>query len=157
MPFYGSYQHSLDDKGRVAVPARFREALLGGVVTRGPDFALVMYPPSYWQRLTEQRTYSDLADPDYRQYLFHLFGQSQQINWDAQGRILLSPQLREHSELRRDVVFVGMNEVVEVLSQEHFDQRSQRLDPAVWERVRARAAEVLGSPAPNSPGPELPA
>lgn len=157
MAFYGSYQHALDEKGRVAVPARFRDALLGGVVTKGPGFALVMYPAAQWHRLTEERNYDDVADPDYQQYLFHLFGQSQQINWDAQGRVLLTGALREHAELVRDVVFVGMNQAVEVYSQEHFDERSRRLDPQAWDRVRARAAEVLApSPARALP-PELPA
>ncbi|MGA9774474.1 MAG: cell division/cell wall cluster transcriptional repressor MraZ [Candidatus Dormiibacterota bacterium] len=155
MAFYGSYQHALDEKGRVAVPARFRDVLLGGVVTKGPGYSLVMYPAPYWQRLTDERNYSDIADADYRQYLFHLFGQSQLINWDAQGRILLTPQLREHAELTRDVVFVGLNQAVEVYSQEHYDERSQRLDPEAWERIRARAAEVL-SPAVR-PAPEVPA
>ncbi len=152
MAFYGSYLHTLDEKGRIAVPARFREALLGGVVTKGPGYALVMYPPAYWEQLVGERAYSDVADPDYRDYLFHFFSSSQQINWDAQGRLLLASQLREHAELSRNAVFVGMNQAVEIYSEEHFQERSQRVDPQSWERIRQRAAIALGqSPTPPPP------
>ncbi len=144
MAFYGSYLHSVDDKGRVAVPAKFRETLLGGVVTKGPGFALVMYPPSYWEKLVGERDYSDVADPDYREYLFHFFSSSQQINWDAQGRLLLAPQLRDHAELSRNVVFVGLNQAVEVYSEDHFGERAQRVAPDAWERIRSHAAAVIG-------------
>ncbi|HVB13856.1 MAG TPA: cell division/cell wall cluster transcriptional repressor MraZ [Candidatus Dormibacteraeota bacterium] len=144
MAFYGSYLHSLDEKGRVAVPAKFRESLLGGVVTKGPGFSLVMYPPSYWEKLVGERDYSDVADPDYREYLFHFFSSSQQINWDAQGRLLLAPQLRDHAELSRNVVFVGLNQAVEVYSEEHFGALAKRVAPDDWERIRSRAAAVIG-------------
>ncbi|MHB1502133.1 MAG: division/cell wall cluster transcriptional repressor MraZ [Candidatus Dormibacteria bacterium] len=144
MAFYGSYLHSLDEKGRVAVPARFREALLGGVVTKGPGYALVMYPRTYWDHLVGERSYSDVADPDYRDYLFHFFSSTQQINWDAQGRLLLAPQLRDHAELSRNTVFVGMNQAVEIYSEERFAERSKRVEPEAWERIRDRAAEVIG-------------
>ena len=148
MAFYGSYLHALDDKGRVAVPARFRDALLGGVVTKGPGYALVMYPPAYWEHLVGERAYSDVADPDYRDYLFHFFSSSQQINWDAQGRLLLASQLRDHAELSRNAVCVGMNQAVEIYSEEHFAERSKRVEPESWERIRARAAEALGQARP---------
>ncbi|MHB1576782.1 MAG: division/cell wall cluster transcriptional repressor MraZ [Candidatus Dormibacteria bacterium] len=144
MAFYGSYLHALDDKGRVAVPAKFRDALLGGVVTKGPGYALVMYPPAHWERLAGERAYSDVADADYRDYLFHFFSSSQQINWDAQGRLLLAAQLRDHAELSRNVVFVGMNQAVEIYSEERFTERSKRVEPGSWERIRARAAEAMG-------------
>lgn len=143
--FYGSYQHSLDEKGRVAVPARFRDALLGGVVTKGPDYSLVMYPAAFWEKLVAERDYSDVADADYRAYLFHFFSSSQQINWDAQGRILLAPQLRDHAELKRDVVFVGLNQAVEVYSQEHFNERALRPAPETWERMRSAAAALMSA------------
>jgi MraZ protein len=155
MAFYGSYLPALDEKGRVAVPARFRDSLLGGVVTKGPGFALVMYPPSYWDKLVGERDYSDVADQDYRDYLFHFFSSSQQINWDAQGRLLLAPQLREHADLSRNAVFVGLNQAVEIYSEEHFAERSKRIEPESWERIRARASQVLGQGSIPTAGGEV--
>ncbi len=154
MAFYGSYVHALDEKGRVAVPARFRDSLLGGVVTKGPEYALVMYPPAYWEKLVAERDYSDVAEPEYRDYLFHFFSSSQQISWDAQGRLLLAPPLREHAEFSRNAVFVGLNQAVEIYSEEHFAQRAQRLEPVTWERIRAH---MSGRLAKGVAGPELPA
>jgi MraZ protein len=150
MAFYGSYVHSLDEKGRVAVPARFRDELLGGVVTKGPGFGLVMYSPRHWERLVGERDYSDIAEPEYRDYLFHFFASSQQINWDSQGRVLLSAPLRDHAELLAEVVFVGLNQAVEVYSEEHFAERAKRLEPDSWERIRKHVSGVLGKDAPIS-------
>ena len=154
MAFYGSYVHALDEKGRVAVPARFREELLGGVATKGPGYALVMYPRPYWEKLVAERDYSDVADPEYRDYLLHFYASSQQINWDAQGRLLLAPPLRDHAEFTRNAVFVGLNQAVEIYSEEHFAQRSQRFDPDSWERIRAHVSGIL---ARGAAAPELPA
>jgi len=147
MAFYGSYVHSLDEKGRVAVPARFRDELLGGVVTKGPGYGLVMYSPRHWERLVGERDYSDVAEPEYRDYLFHFFASSQQINWDAQGRVLLSPPLRDHAELQANVVFVGLNQAVEIYSEEHFAERAKRLEPESWERIRKHVSGVIGKEA----------
>ncbi|EQD80477.1 mraZ protein [mine drainage metagenome] len=154
MAFYGSYVHALDEKGRVAVPARFREELLGGVVTKGPGYALVMYPSSYLEKLAAARGYSDVADSDYHDYLLHFYASCQQSSWDAQGRLLLAPQLRDHAELTRNAVFVGLNQAVEIYSEEHFAERTQRLDPDSWERIRAHVSGILAS---GAVGPELPA
>jgi len=147
MAFYGSFVHSLDEKGRVAVPARFRDELLGGVVTKGPGYGLVMYSPRHWERLVGERDYSDVAEPEYRDYLFHFFASSQQINWDAQGRVLLSPPLRDHAELQANVVFVGLNQAVEIYSEEHFAERAKRLEPESWERIRKHVSGVIGKEA----------
>lgn len=136
MAFFGRFDHSLDERGRVAVPARFREELRGGWVTGHPAGFLLMYPRPEWESMTAQLRYDPIAQTGYSGYLRRLYAASQEISWDSQGRILLLPPLRQHAGLHDNVVFVGVNNVVEVHSEQSFGVQAAPLDAVEWEAMR---------------------
>jgi MraZ protein len=136
MAFFGRFDHSLDERGRVAVPARFREELRGGWVTGHPAGFLLMYPQPEWEAMTAELRYDPIAQSGYSGYLRRLYAASQEISWDSQGRILLLPHLRQHAGLSANVVFVGVNNVVEVHSEQSFGLQAAPLDSEEWEAMR---------------------
>ncbi|MGH7697458.1 MAG: division/cell wall cluster transcriptional repressor MraZ [Candidatus Dormibacteria bacterium] len=136
MAFFGRFDHALDERGRVAIPARFREGLRGGWVTGHPAGYLLMYPQSEWESMTSELRYDPTARTGYSGYLRRLFAASQEITWDAQGRILLLPHLRQHAHLSGEVIFVGVNNVVEVHSESGFGAQAAPLDAEEWEAMR---------------------
>lgn len=113
--FLGTHAPKLDDKGRLVLPAKFREALAPGLVlTKGQDRSIVVWPAaefaSYAQRLNEASR-SDAKVQAYQRVLFS--GASDEIP-DRQGRITVPPALREYAGLDRDVVVVGKNTTAEI-------------------------------------------
>lgn len=124
--FLGRYAHTLDAKGRLAVPARFRDALAGGVVvTRGIDRCLALYPMAAWMPLAEQISALPITDPDARTFRRMVFAEAAHLELDGQGRILVPPELRRYAELDREALVVGVNTSIEIWS------------PARWDAVTA--------------------
>lgn len=112
--FRGRYQHSLDEKGRVAIPQRFRDILDAPdgspslVVTVESDECLVVYPESAWRSLEEKIAALPQMNEDLKTYLRFSVGWATDCLPDRQGRILIPQPLREYAHLERDVWFVGM-------------------------------------------------
>lgn len=113
--FRGHFEHAVDDKGRVAVPARFREALSGLqderlVVTKfriGDRRCLDVYPLSVWRRLEDRILTKNRFDPKLVRFKnFYVSGASECVI-DGQGRILIPPLLRDYAGLKRDIMFTG--------------------------------------------------
>lgn len=150
MAFYGRFDHSLDERGRVAIPARFREELRGGWVTAHPAGYLLMYPPQEWARLSAGLRHDPLADPLYSGYVRRIYAESQEITWDNQGRILLLPRLRQHASLESGVVFVGVNNAVEVHSEASVEASTAPLDAEQWEAMRAQVSSQLQAATPGA-------
>jgi MraZ protein len=93
--FLGEFEHTIDEKGRVAIPARFREELGERfVVTKGFDLCLQAFPMSYWQELTEKVNRLPIGSPDARNIRRILFSPAAEVEIDRQGRILVPQPLR---------------------------------------------------------------
>ena len=126
--FRGRYQHSLDDKGRVAIPQRFRESLesqeknVSLVVTVEPDECLVVYPESSWRELEEKVSSLPQMNEDLKTYLRFTIGWATDVQPDRQGRILIPQPLREFAHLDRDVWFVGLLNKFEIWNGDRLDQ-----------------------------------
>ncbi len=124
--FLGRFGHNLDAKGRLAIPAKFRAALAGGVVvTRGIDRCLSVYPLAAWKDLAGRVSALSNGDPDARQFRRMVFAEAMDEELDAQGRIVLPPDLRRYAGIDREAVVVGMNTYLEIW------------DPARWEALSA--------------------
>ncbi len=124
--FLGEFKHTIDDKGRLTIPAKFRTALAGGlVVTRGFDQNLMLFSMDGWRELADRIAQRPLADEDVRAFRRRVFSGAIDLEPDRQGRILLPPYLREFAGIEGDVVIAGMYNYVELWS------------PAGWESVRA--------------------
>jgi len=113
--FLGRFSHNLDAKGRLAIPAKFRGALADGlVVTRGIDRCLSVYPLTAWLVLAERISALSISDPDARQFKRMVFAEAMDEELDAQGRIVVPPELRRYAGIEREAIVVGMNTYVEI-------------------------------------------
>lgn len=120
--FLGEYQHSLDSKGRLIVPARFREGLGETfIVTRGLDRCLFAYPMAEWKLIEEKLRSLPLTQSDARAFVRFFFSGATECEMDKQGRITLPPNLREYAQLEKDVVSVGVSTRVEFWSRERWE------------------------------------
>ncbi len=117
--FMGEYQHTIDPKGRVSVPAKFREALGENfVVTKGLDKCLFAYPKAEWKGLEQSLRQLSFTKSDSRAFARLLFSGAAEVEIDKQGRILLPGSLREHGELTKEVMIIGVGARVEIWSKD---------------------------------------
>ncbi len=127
--FLGRHAHAVDAKGRMAVPARFRDALADGLVlTRGIDRCLALYPMAAWRPLAEKIDALPISDPDARTFRRLVFAEAVDLTLDTQGRILLPPELRAYAGIDRDALVVGVHTSVEIWSPERWASVSAALD-----------------------------
>ncbi|MBX0327625.1 division/cell wall cluster transcriptional repressor MraZ [Oscillochloris sp. ZM17-4] len=127
--FLGEFEHSIDEKGRVAVPARFREELGEGMVlTRGFDLCLQAFPRQVWQQLSQKVSSLSLGSPEARSLRRMLFSNAAEVEVDRQGRILVPQNLREYAGLAEQVVITGMDTYFELWSAERWRAVMDQLD-----------------------------
>lgn len=113
--FLGTHQPRLDDKGRLFLPARFRDELAGGLVmTKGQERCLYVFPLEEWARITEGLRAAPVTGKAIRDFGRVLFASASHEEPDRQGRITVPPALREYAGLSRDCVVIGANTRVEV-------------------------------------------
>ena len=131
--FMGEFTHAIDDKGRLTIPAKFREELAyGAVITRGYDKHLVLYSAEAFKRVTARAETLSPTNPEHRALLRLTFSGASEAVPDRQGRILVPPYLREYAGLDSECVIVGVGHAIEVWSTEGWAQQLQALnDPSV--------------------------
>jgi transcriptional regulator MraZ len=113
--FLGTHTPRLDDKGRLALPARFRPDLEGGVVIcKGQERCLSIYPAAEFARVTEGLKNAPVTDRRVRDYSRVLFASASDEKPDGQGRVRIPPMLREYAGLTKDCVVIGANTRLEV-------------------------------------------
>ena len=119
--FMGEYNHSIDAKGRIIVPAKFREELGDEfVVTLGLDGCLFLYPNAEWEEFVAQLKQLP-GNRQARQLQRYFLAGAVNCEVDKQGRILIPAKLREHAKLEKEVVFVGVLGKIEIWSKEQWD------------------------------------
>jgi MraZ protein len=120
--FMGEYHHSIDEKGRMIIPAKFREALgTTFVMTRGLDHCLFVYPMSEWSVLEQKLKSLSLMKSDARAFTRFFFSGAVECELDKQGRVNIPSNLREHAKLDKDCVVIGVSNRVEVWSKEAWE------------------------------------
>ena len=130
----GAFEHTIDDKSRLTLPAKFREALSGGVVlTYGMDGCLYCYPRADWERVVEERLAGlDPFSRETRELQRFFFSGVVDAVPDKQGRVLVPPKLAARAGLEREVVVVGVYDHLEIWDRvawaEHLDAVEGRVD-----------------------------
>lgn len=115
--FLGHFVHSLDSKGRLTIPAKFRAFVRTDLVlTRGMDRCLAMFPMAKWEQVAAQVSALPMADRSARALRRFLFASASDVSPDGHGRILIPPRLREYAALGGEVVVVGLNDYIEIWS-----------------------------------------
>jgi MraZ protein len=138
----GEYEHTIDDKNRLTLPAKFRQAFAEGVVvSRGLDGCLYAYPRERWQHDVQPRLAAlDSLNREARQLRRHFFSGATLGELDKQGRIMLPPVLLQHAKLERDVVVAGMHDHLEI-----WDRAAWRAELADLEGRAEDVAERLAA------------
>lgn len=141
--FIGQYDHSIDDKNRLTLPARFRDALSSGVVlSKGLDGSVDVYSKDAWQATVAERIgHLDPLLPDTRTLQRHFFGGASEDTPDKQGRVLLPPQLIRFGKLGKDVTVVGSNDHLEIWDRTVWAERLEGIEGSadhVAERLAAQ-------------------
>jgi transcriptional regulator MraZ len=129
--FLNQYHHSFDDKGRLTIPAKFRELPAeGAYVVQGLDRNLMVLPPPVYKILYDRIMTMNLADPDARLLRRIILGNALQVNPDGSGRILLSQNLRDYAGLETEVVFVGQGDYFEIWAAEPWQKQQNLINDA---------------------------
>jgi MraZ protein len=138
--FLGEYKHSLDVKGRMAIPAKFRDKLnAGAIITRGIDNCLFVFTNAEWEKLAEKLNALPLGQANSRAFVRLMLAGASDVELDAQGRILIPDYLRKYAGLKKETVVAGLYSRIEIW------------DEAVWAAYKAKTesssesiAEQLG-------------
>jgi len=128
--FYGEYEYSLDEKGRLIVPARIRDAMKqNGVtafmITRGLDACLFLFSVQEWQKYVEQLDTLPVTKGKARWFSRMFFSGAAECSLDKQGRIFIPPNLREHAHIEKDVVIIGVQNRLEIWDKSTWEQSSK--------------------------------
>jgi MraZ protein len=130
--FFGTYTPKLDDKGRLFLPAKFRDELAEGlVVTRGQERCLTVWSMDDFGRLTDRLREAPVTNKGTRDYVRMLFAAASQEVPDKQGRINIPPVLREYASLTKDVMVIGAMNRIEIW------------DPASWRQYSEEQEQVF--------------
>ncbi len=146
--FMGEFTHAIDDKGRLTIPAKFREELAyGAVITRGYDKYLILYSADAFKRVTTRAENLSPTNPEHRALLRLTFSGASEAVPDRQGRILVAPYLRDYAGIETECVIVGVGQHIEIWSREGWAAQLNGLnDP----EINAQRFSTLNL----APGPE---
>jgi MraZ protein len=137
----GAFEHTIDDKSRLTLPAKFREALSGGVVlTYGMDGCLYCYPRADWERVVEERLAGlDPFSREGRLMQRYFFGGASETEPDKQGRVVVPASLAKSVGLGREVVVAGVRDHLEVWDREAWHEHLREIEGSA-EHVAERLA-----------------
>ena len=128
----GEYNHSLDAKGRVILPADFRSEMGDSfIITKGLDSCLFIYPQSEWEQLSVKLRQLPLAKTEARAFVRFFFAGARQVELDKQGRFLIPATLRQHASLKKDAVLIGVSNRIEVWSKDEWLKYNEEITPSV--------------------------
>ena len=124
--FFGEYQHALDTKNRIIVPAKLREELGNKfVITKGLDGCLYVYPLAEWKILEEKLKTLPLTNKDARAFVRFFFSGACEIELDKQYRGVIPQNIKEYAGIEKDIVSIGVLSRVEIWSKEKWDEYNE--------------------------------
>ncbi len=128
--FFGRYEHTLDDKGRLTIPSRFRDALNSNTafVTRGFDNNLIVWPMDVFEKIQEKLRAHNIANVSERDFTRWLYSSAAMVEFDRTGRVLLPSSLRALIQMDSSAVLVGMGEYFEIWTPEQWAEHEKRMD-----------------------------
>lgn len=138
--FIGEFRHTIDQKGRIAVPVKFRSDLgAGAVVTRGLDHCLFLFTESEWEEMAKKLIALPLSQANSRAFVRLMMAGAMQVALDSQGRILLPDYLRQYASIDKEAIVAGLYNRIEIWDRESWQQYKARTESASDE-----IAEKLG-------------
>jgi MraZ protein len=131
--FRGQFTHAIDEKGRLSIPAKFREGLREEktLVLTGAESYLTAYPLSEWRAIEDRLRANPKFKREQRDFLRFVYSSAEDVDLDGQGRILIPQGLRQRAGIGRDVIIIGMMDTIEI-----------------WDKVRWEA-KLASAPSPD--------
>ncbi len=121
--FIGEYNHSLDTKNRIIIPAKFREELgKNFVLTKGLDGCLYVYPKSQWEVLQKKLETLPLTNKNARAFVRFFFSGAHELELDKQGRTLIPQNLLEYGQIQKEIVSIGVSNRIEIWSRQKWEE-----------------------------------
>ncbi|WP_045893432.1 division/cell wall cluster transcriptional repressor MraZ [Clostridium botulinum] len=121
--FIGEYNHGLDTKNRIIIPAKFREELgKNFVLTKGLDGCLYVYPKSQWEVLQKKLETLPLTNRNARAFVRFFFSGAHELELDKQGRTLIPQNLLEYGQIQKEIVSIGVSNRIEIWSKEKWEE-----------------------------------
>lgn len=137
--FIGEYSHNLDEKGRLAIPKKFRGALEhGAVVTRGLDACLFLYTKEEWQKLAEKLAAMPFSQANSRAFTRLMLAGAMEVEIDAQGRVILPEYLRTFAGIKKTVVVAGLYNRIELWDEatwKEYTEKSEKASAEIAEQM----------------------
>ena len=139
--FLGRFEHSVDNKGRVAVPARFRDKLSGElIITRGNDRCLYLFTQDSWEPLAEKLNALPTGDADARNMRRAIFSAAEPVELDKQGRIIIPDHLRQYASIDGNVAVIGVGNYIEIWNLQSWNS----LDDTIEQNVDVISSHLSG-------------
>ena len=128
----GEYEHSVDAKGRLILPADFRDEMGDQfVITKGLDACLFVYAQEEWEKLSQKLRQLPLSKPEARAFVRFFFSGARTLECDKQGRFLVPLTLRSYAKLEKDAVLIGVSNRIEVWSKAEWLRYNDEINPTV--------------------------
>lgn len=139
--FIGEYTHTVDEKKRISLPAKFRKELGAKVVvTRGLDNCLFLFPHKTWEKMAAETAKLGMMQADTRGFSRFMFSGASEVDVDSIGRILVPDYLKVFADLKQSVVFAGVHDRIEIWNERRWDTYKKKI-----ESQADMMAEKLGS------------
>ena len=140
--FYGEHEHTIDRKGRLIIPSRFREVMKEHfierfVVTRGLDHCLFLFPEDEWRAQEARFRSLPITKQETRRFNRFYFSGAVELTCDRQGRVLIPEYLKQFAGIRRDVILVGLSNRIEIWAQEEWRKFCEQ-NKATYEEIAER-------------------
>lgn len=140
--FMGEYNHTVDTKGRLIIPSKFREVLGDKfVVTKGLDGCLFVYDNTEWNAFEEKLKAMPISKKDNRMFVRHFLAGAAEVEVDKQGRILIPGKLREFADITKDVVLIGAAGHIEIWSEQRWTSMEEDEEESM-ETIAERMADL---------------
>lgn len=141
--FLGQYSHSLDDKGRLTVPAKFRELLIGGAfITQGFEENLMVLTPPAFQKISQRVNAMSITDPTARILRRLIFAGADRVDIDSAGRIRIPQFLLEFAGLHNEIMIVGVGDYFELWSPDSWNRQAAELSRTDENAQRFSALDI---------------
>ena len=136
----GEYKHTIDDKKRMAIPAKLRKEIgKGAVLTRGLDNSLALYPAKEWQKMVEKLNQLPTGKLDVRGFNRLILAGASPVELDSLSRVLIPDYLKEYAGLKKNVVVAGVYDRLEIWDEEKWEAYKKKMEAEV-----GNMAERLG-------------
>lgn len=128
--FLGEYEHTIDAKGRMAVPAKFRAQMdRGAVVSKGMGTCLSIYTVEHWEQRSNELV-AGMSSDELRDFERRIYPSASEIELDAQGRMVIPAKLRTYANLKNEVTVAGVRDHVEIWDRAMWQAYQEQLDTA---------------------------